>query len=312
VTRRLGNVSTKIWCADDLGPAELLRGRFSDYSYDVHSHDRACFALITRGAIRIRTRGTEFVARAGDLYAIDADEPHAGWPIDRDGWSLRTLYVGVGHLQSLIDADDAAAMPALAGPIIRDAHLTSLFVSIHASSETSGPPLARTEQYLSFVERLFARHTRSPPRGRPSGSEQQAIRLARDFLDNSLDRQVHLADIAAVAGLPRFQLFRAFSRTLGMSPHTYQRQARIRFAARLIKTGHSLSDAAQVAGFADQAHMTRHFRSTIGVTPGDYRQAYLDRGPRRSAANVSSWSRPAALASLSLSKQRSSTRSRRR
>jgi hypothetical protein len=80
MTRRLGNVSTKIWRADDLGGAELLRGSFSNYAYDVHTHDRACFALITRGAIRTGTPGSEFVAQAGDLYAIDADEPHPGWP----------------------------------------------------------------------------------------------------------------------------------------------------------------------------------------------------------------------------------------
>ena len=89
--KRVSTARTKIWRDDELAAAELLRGRFVDYSYDVHTHDKACFALITRGAIRIRMRATEFVARAGDLYAIDAEEPHAGWPIDKWGWSLRTL-----------------------------------------------------------------------------------------------------------------------------------------------------------------------------------------------------------------------------
>jgi hypothetical protein len=102
MTRRVDKISTKIWCAKELGAAELLRGRFADYSYDIHTHDKACFALITRGAIRIRTRGAEFVARAGDLYAIDADEPHAGWPVDAEGWSLRTLYVDVNELQRML------------------------------------------------------------------------------------------------------------------------------------------------------------------------------------------------------------------
>lgn len=71
------NVDTSFWHAPDLG-ADLLRGRFTNFSYDVHTHDTACFALLTHGAIRIRMRGGEFVARQGDLYAIDADEPHAG------------------------------------------------------------------------------------------------------------------------------------------------------------------------------------------------------------------------------------------
>jgi len=279
VTRHLGNVSTKIWCADDLGGAELLRGRFSDYCYDVHTHDKACFALITRGAIRIRTRGTELVARAGDLYAIDADEPHAGWPIDDAGWSLRTLYVDVARLQALVGERDGRlpSLPTLAGPIIRDSQLASLFRGVHSCSEAGGPSLKREERYLGFITRLFERHTRgaSPPRS--PGREERAIRLARDFLDRHLDQQVRLKDIADAAGLPPFRLFRAFERGTGMSPHRYQRQARVRFAAGLIRLGHPLSDAASAAGFADQAHMTRSFRSTLGVTPGTYRDAHLHR-----------------------------------
>jgi len=70
-----------IWRSSDL-QAELIRGRFIDYAYDVHTHETACFALLTEGQIRIRMRGNEFVAHKGDLYAIDADEPHAGWAID--------------------------------------------------------------------------------------------------------------------------------------------------------------------------------------------------------------------------------------
>jgi AraC-like DNA-binding protein len=276
VTRHLGKVSTKIWCADDLRGAEFLHGRFRDYSYDVHTHEKACFALITRGAIRIRTRGTAVVARAGDLFAIDADEPHAGWPIDEAGWSLRTLYVDIGCLQEFVRDRDCHAPPAraLAGPIIRDPHLTFMFHVIHCSSEVTRPSLEREERYFEFITRLFERHTRGVSPSEPPGREERAIRLARDFLDHRLDQNVRLDDIAEASGLPRFRLFRAFERTTGMSPHRYQRQARVRFAAGLIRQGHSLSDAALAAGFADQAHMTRSFRSTIGVTPGAYKDAY--------------------------------------
>jgi AraC-like ligand binding domain len=101
--KRVSTVRTKIWRDDCLADAELLHGRFADYAYDVHAHDKACFALITRGAIRIRMRCKEFLARAGDLYAIDAEDPHAGWPIDNGGWSLRTLYVDAARLQAIID-----------------------------------------------------------------------------------------------------------------------------------------------------------------------------------------------------------------
>ena len=279
MTRRFDKISTKIWCADDLGSAELLRGRFVDYSYDVHTHDKACFALLVRGAIRIKMRGTEFVARAGDLYAIDADEPHAGWPVDDAGWSLRTLYVELKQLRALLSGENGPInkIPSLAGPIIQDPELATLFREVHFCSEVSGPALRREETYLNFIARLFERHTRSGDSQVSGGREDRAIRLARDFLDHNLEEHVHLGDIATAAGLPPFRLFRAFERATGMSPHTYQRQARIRFATGLIKLGHPLRDVAAASGFADQAHLTRSFRRTLGVTPGVYRSAFRTR-----------------------------------
>lgn len=276
MARRPGKTATSIWLAPDLG-AELLRGRYTDFSYDVHTHERACFALLTWGAIRIRMRGGEFVARRGDLYAIDADEPHAGWPVDAAGWSQRTLYVDLAHLRALLGDDAGARLRAarLAGPIIRDPELASALYGVHRCSQEDGPALYRGERYLAFAARLLARHTLdgAAPVLAGVGREERAVRLAREFLDQRLDDNLRLEDIAAAAGLPPFRLFRAFSRDTGMTPHAYQRQARIRVASQLIRGGMALSEAAAAAGFADQAHLTRSFRRVRGVTPGAYRTA---------------------------------------
>src|SRR6476620_6727107 len=72
---------TVIWRDDGLAQAEWLKGTFSDFSYAPHVHDAACLAVITRGAIRIRAAGIEFTARAGDVFAANADVRHQGWPI---------------------------------------------------------------------------------------------------------------------------------------------------------------------------------------------------------------------------------------
>lgn len=260
------------WRADDLG-ADLLRGRFEGFSYDTHTHDTACFALITEGAIRIRMREGEFTARKGDLYAINADELHAGWPVDPAGWSQRTIYVDLDLLRGKISDNEKGRSTSIRGPIIRDRELADAFMALHALSETGGPRLARDERYLRFTKRLFDRHINDAPNEHAVGRESRAVRLARDYLDSHLDERVSLHDIADATDLSPYRLYRAFEAEIGMTPHAYQRQARIRLALQLLRKGEELAVTAMLAGFADQAHFTRHFRSRMGITPGAYQAA---------------------------------------
>jgi AraC-like DNA-binding protein len=261
-----------IWRAPAL-QAELIRGRFVDYAYGVHTHETACFALLTAGSIRIRMRGNEFMAHQGDLYAIDADEPHAGWAIDDTGWRLRTLYVDMAHLRQLVRDVPGVPGAALAGPIIRDPDVAACLHALHHCSEINGSHLFRDQAYLSFADKLLARHVTQRRSAPPPGAEMAAVRRVRDYLDEHLEDTVSLIDLATEAGLPQYRLFRAFERLYGMTPHAYQRQARVRYAMRLLRQRCSLSEAGLQAGFADQAHFTRWFRRFMGVTPGQYQRA---------------------------------------
>jgi AraC-like DNA-binding protein len=46
----------------------------------------------------------------------------------------------------------------------------------------------------------------------------------------------------------------------------------VRRAAERLASADGLADVAFAAGFADQAHMSREFRDTLGLSPGAYRR----------------------------------------
>lgn len=265
---------TAIWRDAALADAEWLRGTYSDFSYAPHVHDAACLAVITRGALRIRARGGEFVARPGDVFAANADVLHAGWPIDDAGWSLRTVYVDIDRLRTVLTGETTRGTGTLCGPFVQDPELWCRLVAAHECSEGAASGLRRDEALMAFTDRLFARYVRPARLDDRVCPAPQAVRLAREFLDARVDTRVSLRDLAAVSGLPPSRLLRAFARAVGLSPHAYQRQARLRHATALIRGGTSISDAALAAGFADQAHFTRLFRQTMGIPPGAYQRAY--------------------------------------
>jgi AraC-like DNA-binding protein len=84
---------------------------------------------------------------------------------------------------------------------------------------------------------------------------------------------INAGDLAAATGRSRFAVNRAFAHVYGMSPGDYQRQLRLREDRSLIAAGRPVSEAAALAGFADQSHLSRWFLRYYGVTPGRYQRA---------------------------------------
>jgi AraC-like DNA-binding protein len=98
------------------------------------------------------------------------------------------------------------------------------------------------------------------------------VDVIRDYLEAHLTERVTLGGLASATGLTQYAVLRAFRRAMGLPPHRYLTQLRVRRAAQLLRAGHRPSRVARMAGFADQSHLNRHFRRLVGVTPGAFAQ----------------------------------------
>ncbi|MEZ5934291.1 MAG: AraC family transcriptional regulator [Alphaproteobacteria bacterium] len=99
--------------------------------------------------------------------------------------------------------------------------------------------------------------------------------LARldDYIDAHLERDLGLADLAAVAECSPSYFLRAFKRATGQTPHRYLMECRVRRARLMLaQTTTPLVEIAYACGFASQSHMTDVFSSSLGTTPGRYRK----------------------------------------
>jgi AraC-like DNA-binding protein len=104
---------------------------------------------------------------------------------------------------------------------------------------------------------------------RDPDAERAAGIVARILADQELRRVGQLADCF---GMSERGLQRLFAEYVGVSPKWVMRRARLHEAALRADTGDVVDWAALAAdlGYADQAHLTRDFTATIGVSPARY------------------------------------------
>jgi AraC family transcriptional regulator len=107
---------------------------------------------------------------------------------------------------------------------------------------------------------------------RESWGGQRWMPIVRDYLHAHFRQRLSLKEIAAAAGIHPVHLSRAFPSRHGLTLGEYVRALRVDYAARaLMTTRRPIAEIAFDAGFASQAHLTRHFRIRMGVAPAAYR-----------------------------------------
>ena len=94
-----------------------------------------------------------------------------------------------------------------------------------------------------------------------------AAERAREYIHSALDRTLTLEELAAHSGRDRWSLSRDFRLLFGTSPYRYLSMRRLDLVRALLVQGQTLANAALIAGFTDQSHMTRQFRQTYGLPP---------------------------------------------
>ena len=83
-------------------------------------------------------------------------------------------------------------------------------------------------------------------------------------------------EVVRAVGLSPFHFSRLFHQFVGLAPHRYLLRCRLRRALKLLSTdrGRAIANVAAEAGFADQAHLARHFQRFFGKSPQQFRREH--------------------------------------
>ena len=264
------------------GGVELFRAWFAGAAYQKHRHDTYAIGVTDSGIQVFDYRGAVHASRPGQVVVLYPDEVHDGRAGADEGFGYRIVYVEPVLLTDAVRAlrGKPSPLPFVSEPVSTNALLSR---AIDAAFGEPLEPLARDGLIVSLAQGLMAGE-RSGARSLGSRPiDARALERARQFLDAEKTRVVHSRELEAVTGLSRYDLCRQFRIVFGTSPYRYLLMRRLQFARERMHEERPLVEVAMEAGFADQAHFTRLFRSAFGLTPARYRAL---RSNRRSFADA--------------------------
>ena len=271
----VGNASSagklKIWRPAGLESVELEVGTSFQHPYPRHWHEEFFVSAITGGAGVFQFRGTNYVAGPGSVAVIAPGEVHAHHDYE-GGRSFRCIHMPwpfVADFASEITQGDTR-LSIFQSRIITDEKFLRSFLRFHKLFERPSTRLQRDGVWVGFFARLLQQIGDSNFRMARVSRESVSVRRAQEFLGDHYNRQVSLSDLAAQANLTPYHFHRVFCRETGMPPHAYQIHLRVMRAKALLRKSLPIAHVASLTGFADQSHLTRHFRRFMGVTPAQY------------------------------------------
>jgi AraC family transcriptional regulator len=114
---------------------------------------------------------------------------------------------------------------------------------------------------------------RPPARGGLANWQRKAV---CDYIEENLNQDISLAELAAIARLSPYHFCRAFKEAVGEPPHRYQTSRRIaRAKALLADPPLSIADVAVTVGYGSPSRFSALFRKITGHSPRAYRRQMI-------------------------------------
>ena len=166
---------------------------------------------------------------------------------------------------------------------VKDELIESLMITIgqELTHPTEHGKLLVDSVALTLCARLIQTHSTSAPKQSFFAEPRRGLDVRRlqrviDFMESSLDENIELADLAAVACLSPFHFSRSFKIATGEAPLAFLIRLRLERAKSYLRfTRMPIEQVGIRCGFPSQAGFTRAFTRVVGIPPGEYRRQAL-------------------------------------
>lgn len=226
---------------------ELITCKQSTISYPLHNHVSVfTIGFIMDGSIELVTDKGSSTYQKGTSFVLGPYVPHSIQATSC--YELLSLCID----KDLIVQTDLDSLESMVSEFLRQAvKQTSITDCI----------LQTLHSLLLFCQML------------PIQREMRMDHL-REQLELYPEVPYRIEDMAAHTFTSKYNLIRSFKQEVGLTPHQFQIQNRIRKAQKLLNCPSSVTEVALATGFFDQSHFIRCFEKLVGLTPTEYKRAF--------------------------------------
>ncbi|WP_435274761.1 helix-turn-helix domain-containing protein [Psychrobium sp. nBUS_13] len=104
-----------------------------------------------------------------------------------------------------------------------------------------------------------------------SQPDHNGLNAAIDYLVSNIKEEMNIDELCKKACMSRTKFYTEFKRHLGSSPAEFLFQARLKYAAQLLKNNNSVTQACYNCGFKDTSHFSRSFKRFYGLSPQQFK-----------------------------------------
>ncbi|MDE6891151.1 MAG: AraC family transcriptional regulator [Lachnospiraceae bacterium] len=228
-------------------PIEFVLSENIDKHFDSHNHaGHYVISAVMQGTVTVCLENREAACSRGDMFIIP---PYAIHSV-RQGKDARLLSMCIGTV--FIEETDMETAEGIVQDLLRDAVTRGIF------GKEQGDKLLVS---MREVYRLCDNGQKEMDAG---------IKILTDKITGHPEQELSLETLAAGIFVSKYYLIRKFRNNVGMTPHQFCIQNRIRKSQGLLNEEKTIGRIAAEMGFYDQSHFDRAFRRIVGISPSEY------------------------------------------
>lgn len=251
---------------------EAIIGQHIVNEFRRHIHKSYIIGIIEQG-IRIITHleGSNQVSE-NEAFVLNPGQVHSCSSISQSGHSYKILSVSSETMQSIASqiSEKPEKRPFFTKVHYKNDALSNDIIRLFDVIEDPESDIQVESNLYSFLTYLIMSFSESPPLIYATGEQNDSIKRVCDYINKNFSKNLSLKKMADVACLSPFHFQREFKKSIGITPHEYLSDFRIRESKKMLLNSADIADIAIKIGFFDQSHFSRIFRKTVGVPPGKY------------------------------------------